>query len=235
MIEHLAFDIETVPAADLSEYSDAVQEKIRRKIERQQERNPDFDFKYFASTHGDFGKIICISLGYIKDETIHLKSLYGHDERRILEEFNAICAKITTGPFIHYNGLNFDVPFILQRMAHHGIRPSNPRFTQLRRYSNDPHFDVMMAYYNWDMQKVMPLGVLAELHNIPSPKEDLSGDQVYQAYLNNEWKRIVRYCEFDVGTTLNLWNKLFQYEPVIGVENYRFSEIDEEDEGEAAV
>ncbi|NIV71284.1 hypothetical protein GWN26_00860 [Candidatus Saccharibacteria bacterium] len=223
MASHLALDIETVPAADLSEYSETVQEKIGQKIQRQQERNPDFDFQYFASTHGDFGKIICISLGYITGEKIKLKSLFGHDEHKILTEFNEICRTVT-GVFIHYNGLNFDIPFILQRMAHHGIRLSNDRFSVLRRYSTDPHFDLMMIYYNWDMQRVMPLGILAELHGVPSPKEDLSGDQVYKAYLNKEWERIVRYCEYDVATTLNLWNKIYNHEPMIDGENYVFSE-----------
>ncbi len=232
MADHLALDIETAPAADISEYSETVQEKIQQKIDRQKERNPDFDYSYFASTHGDFGKIICISLGYINDDgSIKLKSLYGHKEEEILREFDKICRGIR-GKFIHYNGLNFDIPFILQRMAHHGIRPSNSRFTNLRRFSNDPHFDLMMQYYNWDMQRVLPLGILAELHGLPSPKEDLSGDKVYQAYLKNEWSRIVHYCEFDVATTLNLWNKLFNYQPVIDPEKYVFSEeIKGEEEG----
>ncbi|HQV32322.1 MAG TPA: hypothetical protein PKV71_10620, partial [Calditrichia bacterium] len=138
MANHLAFDIETVPAADLSEYSEAVQKKINEKIEGRRERQPDFDYPYYASTHGDFGKIVCISMGYLHGDRIKLKSLYGHDEFRILEEFNKVCASIK-GIFIHYNGLGFDVPFILQRMAHHNIRPANPRFTNLRRFSSDPH------------------------------------------------------------------------------------------------
>lgn len=222
MADHLALDIETVPDKDLSKYSKAIQEKIREKIDRQKERNPDFDFQYFASTHGDFGKIICISMGYIQGEKIRLKSLYGEDEYAILEGFNQVAATVN-GIFIHYNGINFDIPFILQRMAHHGIRSSNARLANLRRYSSDPHFDVMMVYYNWDYYRVLPLGVLAELHQMPSPKEDLSGEKVYTAYLNQEWERIVRYCEFDVATTLNLWNKLYRYEPLIGVDNYEFS------------
>jgi hypothetical protein len=223
MVKHIALDIETVPAANLDEYSETVQDKIAQKLERIQERNPDFDFKYFASTHGDFGKIICISLGYIQDEEfIKLKSIYGHDEYSILEEFNKIINGFT-GVYIHYNGLNFDIPFILQRMAHHGVRPANNQFTILRRFSTEPHFDIMMWYYNWDMSKVLPLGVLAELHNIPSPKEDLSGDKVYQAYKNNEWGRICEYCERDVATTLNLWNKLYNYNPIIPESNYILS------------
>ena len=223
MITHMALDIETVPAADLSEYSETIQEKITQKIERQQERNPDFDFKYFASTHGDFGKIICISLGYILEgEKIKLKSLHGHDEFAILDEFNKIISGFN-GTYVHYNGLNFDIPFVLQRMAHHRVRPASDRFANLRRYSMEPHFDIMMWYYNWDMTKVLPLGVLSELHGIPSPKEDLSGDKVYEAYQNNEWDRICEYCERDVATTLNLWNKVYRYQPVIPDSNYILS------------
>ncbi|NOX36891.1 MAG: hypothetical protein GXO78_05065 [Calditrichaeota bacterium] len=222
-VDHLAFDIETVPNAPLESYSASIRENIRKKIERMQDRNPDYDFDYFASTHGDFGKIICISMGYIQDgQYIRLKSIYGEDEYGILEEFNAVLAGFR-GLFIHYNGIHFDVPFILQRMAHHGIAPANPSFTNLRRYQTQPHFDLMMVYYNWDMQRALPLGILAELYHIPSPKEDLSGSDVLKAYRHGEWERIVRYCEFDVATTLNLWQKIFQQGPVIPLENYLFS------------
>lgn len=222
MADHLALDIETVPAAALSEYSEAVQEKITAKIERARERNPDFSFEFFAATHGDFGKIVCISVGYIHQDRIKLKSFHGHDEEALLREFNEVTRKVD-GVFVHYNGLGFDIPFILQRMAHHNIRPANPRFTDLRRFSRQPHFDLMMHYYNWDMSRVLPLGVLSELHGIPSPKEDLAGDKVYQAYLDNQWERIIRYCEFDVATTLNLWRKVYHWEPVMGVGQYDFS------------
>lgn len=223
-VDHLAFDIETVPGKELSEYSAQVQEKVKEKIARIQERNADYDYNQFASIHGDFGKIICISLGYIsKEGKIKLKSLYGEDERDILTRFNELIGPFN-GIFIHYNGLNFDVPTIIQRMAHHEMVPSNRRFSILRRFSSEPHFDLMMQYYNWDWQKTFPLGILAELHNVPSPKDDLSGDQILEAYQKKEWERIVRYCEFDVATTLNLWNKIFRNLPVISTDEYEFSE-----------
>ncbi len=221
--DHLAFDIETVPEAPLHRYSPSVRESIQKKIERLQERNPDYDFDYFASTHGDFGKVICISMGYIQDDRyIRLKSLFGDDEYNILHEFNEVLAGFR-GVFIHYNGIHFDVPFLLQRMAHHGIPPANSAFSNLRRYQTSPHFDLMMVYYNWDVQRALPLGILAELFDIPSPKQDLSGDQVLAAYRKGEWERIVHYCEFDVATTLNLWQKIYHRGAVIPVENYRFS------------
>ncbi len=223
MREHLGLDIETIPLRDLSEYSSAVQEKIFEKIDRRQSHDPKFDYNYFASLHGDFGKIICLSIGFIaEDETIHLKSFWGDDEKQILLQFNEIIEK-HQGIFVHYNGLNFDAPFILQRMIHHRLAPAGNGFANLRKFAADPHFDVMMMYYNWDLQKALPLGVLAELYGIPSPKENMSGDRVYQAYKNGEWDKIVRYCEFDTATTLNLWRRIFHLKPLIPIEHYVFS------------
>jgi len=220
---HLALDIETVPVKEFSAYSQAVQQKIQEHIERRQERNADFNYEYFASIHGDFGKIICISLGYVGDnDDIRLKSLSGDNETELLSEFNKIIEK-HSGIYIHYNGLNFDIPFIIQRMSYHGIAPASRYFTNLRRYSTEPHFDIMMQYYNWDLSRALPLGILAELQGLPSPKEELSGDKVFAAYQKGEWDRIVRYCEFDTATTLNLWRKLFLYQPIIPAEKYQFT------------
>jgi len=220
---HLALDIETIPVKPMSEYSETIQQKIRERIEKRQERDPEFNYEYFASIHPDFGKIICISLGYIGEaEEIHLKSLAGEDEFQILNEFNSIIAN-HNGIYIHYNGLNFDIPFIIQRMTYYRLAPAGRTIANLRRYSADPHLDIMMLYYNWDLSRALPLGILAELHELPSPKGELSGEKVYDAYQRGEWDRIVRYCEFDTATTLNLWRKLFLYKPIIPFEKYLFT------------
>ncbi len=221
-MDHLCFDIETVPAQQMNAYSPSIQSKIQEKLDRLEARGAQSSYEYFAATHGDFGKIICISVGFIHGDTIRLKSFFGEDEKKILEDFNALLTK--TNRFIHYNGLQFDVPFILQRMAHHRVPLSNPNFASLRRFSSVPHFDVMMQYYNWDMTRVLPLGILAELHGLPSPKEDLSGDQILEAYQQQRWKEIVHYCEFDVATTLNLYRLVTTHQDPIPVENYKFSE-----------
>ncbi len=220
-MNHLCFDIETVPAQAMDAYSPTIQAKIQEKLDRLEARGGNASYEYFAATHGDFGKIICISVGFIHGDTIRLKSFFGEDEVAILKDFNALLNKTST--FIHYNGLNFDVPFILQRMAHHRIPLSNPEFANLRRFSTGPHFDVMMQYYNWDMTRVLPLGILAELHGLPSPKKDLSGDQILTAYQEGRWAEIVHYCEFDVATTLNLYRLVTTHKEPIPLEQYNFS------------
>jgi predicted PolB exonuclease-like 3'-5' exonuclease len=205
-LDHLALDIETIPCRPLDEYSPSTQEALRRRIARASESDPDMTYEKFASLNGDLGRIICLSVGFVHDGRIRTKSFLGEDERGILQDFNELIGRVE-GPFIHYNGLGFDVPFILKRLSHHAMRPANPRFANTRRYQYEPHLDVMMTYHNWDLRGALPLGVLAEAHGLQTPKGDLGGDKVYAAYLAEEWERIRRYCESDVATTLNLWRK----------------------------
>jgi 3'-5' exonuclease len=228
-LDHLAFDIETIPGKPVELYSEGARAIIDRKIARAAEYDPEMSFEKFASLNADFGRIICISVGYVRNGRINLKSLCGDDERAILEEFNNIIAKVK-GIFIHFNGLNFDAPFIMRRMRHHGISLANPDFANLRRYQESPHLDLMQSYYNWDARAMMPLGLLAEIHRLPSPKGDLNGSQVHAAYLREELSRISRYCEFDVATTLNLWRKAWLFEEALDCELYH-----EEREVEEAV
>lgn len=224
IISHLCLDIETVPAYESPEIlPPAVQERANAKIAQAQDRNPNFDWRFFASVNWDFGKIACISLGYIgEDETISLRSFCGADERQILQEFNDQVGNFK-GTFIHYNGLSFDVPFITRRMAHHFIKPANPALEDLRKFSKMPHYDVMLWYYNWEQQKALGLEALAFSYGLPSPKDVLGADRVYHAYLSEQFDRIAHYCEFDVATTLNLWRITTQYRRPIPLEKIRFS------------
>lgn len=124
----------------------------------------------------------------------------------LLLEFNELLTR-HQGLFVHYNGLSFDAPFILHRMAHHGLRCASQRFCNLRKYSFNPHCDLLEYFAHWDHSRAVPLGVLAELEGLPSPKDDLDGSKVYAAFQASEIDRIARYCEGDVVTTINLFRK----------------------------
>ncbi|MCF0200961.1 MAG: 3'-5' exonuclease, partial [Bacteroidales bacterium] len=40
-----------------------------------------------AGIYAEFGKIVCISVGFFNGERFRLKSFYGHDEKQLLNEF----------------------------------------------------------------------------------------------------------------------------------------------------
>ena len=40
-----------------------------------------------AAIYAEFGKIVCISVGFFNDQRFRLKSFYGHDEKKLLADF----------------------------------------------------------------------------------------------------------------------------------------------------
>jgi predicted PolB exonuclease-like 3'-5' exonuclease len=220
----LSFDIETVPIQDFENYPESIQQYISKKIESQKEKNPDFDYSFYASIDGDFGKIVCISMATFDASInkIRMKSLYGDDEKSILQSFKEIIDR-HQGLYLHYNGLNFDVPFIIKRMYYHGLE-ANYHFANLRRFSSDPHFDLMQEWAKYDMSRAKTLELLSFLHQIPSPKEILDGSKVFKKYLEKDWKTIVKYCEYDSATVLNLYLKIYQRYKAFTEADYVFSE-----------
>ena len=88
----LFLDIETVPQTDdwnlLSERTQALWEKKTAYQRNNNEISPEEFYHERAGIMAEFGKIVCISVGIVvKDSFIHIKSFYGHDEKKLLEDF----------------------------------------------------------------------------------------------------------------------------------------------------
>ena len=89
----LFLDIETVPQTDdWSILSQRTQDLWAKKTAFQRnndEISPEEFYHERAGIMAEFGKIICISCGIVVNESyIHIKSFYGHDEQKILQDFN---------------------------------------------------------------------------------------------------------------------------------------------------
>jgi len=228
MRQFMALDIETVPQKEYSALAANVRKWIDRRLLRINENKDEeqaWDYPKFASLDWDLGRILCISLGLYEEEThsIRLKSVIDSDERTVLKGFNELIRDFK-GDYLHYNGLSFDIPFILNRMSVHGIDVSDQKITKLARYRTSPHYDLMQVRANWDYLRTKPLNILAEIAEVPDPKEEMDGAMVYESYRNGNLSEIQRYCEFDTATVANLYLSLVEGKPVVPLENYRFSE-----------
>ena len=224
----LALDIETVPQRDYTDLSPTVKEYVDSRLEQinaNRDEKHHWDYIKFASLDGDLGKVVCISLGYYTEDrgTIRLKSACDTDEKKVLDNFNNVI-RTHRGDYLHYNGLSFDIPFILQRMAYNGLAPEDNRITSLARYRTSPHFDLMQIWANWDYRKTKPLDVLADIVGVPNPKDELDGSMVNQFYSENRLDEIKRYCELDTATVLNIYLHLIELKPVLSLEQYEFSQ-----------
>ncbi len=216
----LFLDIETVPQTDnwdnLSERTQQLWEKKTHFQRVSNEISAEEFYHERAGIMAEFGKIVCISCGIVvNDSYIHIKSFYGHDEQKILNDFNGMLIENFFKPdhiLCAHNGKEFDFPYIARRMLINQIEI--PRILDL--FGKKPwevqHLDTMELWKFGDYKNFTSLDLLADLFEIPTPKDDIDGSQVAGVYYKeNDVERIKNYCEKDVMTLINVFRK-FRYE-----------------------
>ena len=126
-IEKILFlDIETVPqyaeykylTDDIKHLWDRKAESLARYETYAEEPSPEYLYSR-AGIYAEFGKIVCISVAYIRNNTLFTKSFYSDDEKEILSQF----ANLVNGYFntkdhrlCGHNLKEFDVPYLCRRM-----------------------------------------------------------------------------------------------------------------------
>lgn len=220
----LFLDIETVPEVEnFNCLSEEKQELYALKTQYQ--RKEEFTTEEFYDRAGiwaEFGKIVCISVGYFthfysEDRKFRVTSFYG-DEVKILEDFKELLTNHFYKPqhvLCAHNGKEFDFPYIARRMIIHQI--SLPEKLNLfgKKPWEIPHLDTMELWKFGDYKHYTSLKLLTAILGIPSPKDDISGSEVGAVYYKEKnIKRIVTYCEKDTIAIAQLLLR-FNNEPLI--------------------
>jgi len=218
------FDIETVPLETLTESQWSEYEKVMKGLINKRFPNNDYtlsdlkDLRNLGRSVSPFLGQICVIGVHYKDDTGNTQSeaLYGYDERELLLKFWSYLAQVGQTLFVSFNGLGFDVPFIIKRSMFHRITPTNNAFLDLRRFSVWPHFDVKMVIGDWDKYATGTLDMITNFLSIPSPKDGkVAAKDVYDAYRSGKLKDVADYCERDVIATYEVYNivKDFVFNP----------------------
>ena len=201
----LFLDIETVPQEEnWSSLSKTIQELFEQKTKYQ--RKDEFTAEKFYDRAGiwaEFGKIICISVGYFIDgkekKQLRITSFFGDDEYQLLCDFkvlldthfankaNVLCA---------HNGKEFDFPFIARRMIVHQIELPKKLNLFGKKPWEVPHLDTLELWKFGDYKHYTSLKLLTSILGISSPKDDINGSEVaHDYYKEKDLQRIVVYCE----------------------------------------
>ncbi|MDD3772660.1 MAG: 3'-5' exonuclease [Weeksellaceae bacterium] len=211
----LFLDIETVPMVEnWAELPENMQNLWTKKVEKQLTENETAEDFYGkrAGVMAEFGKIICISCGYITtEETLKIKSFYGDDEKLILEEFAQLLTKSFSKKDTYlcaHNGKEFDFPYLARRMLINGIVLPSALNLQGKKPWEIPHLDTMELWKFGDYKHYTSLNLLAAIFDIPTPKDDIDGSQVAEVYYKeHDLERIKIYCEKDVLTVAQIFRK----------------------------
>lgn len=213
----LFLDIETVPLySDFNQVPAIEKEYFAEKTAYQRKNEiTTEDFYDRAGIWAEFGKIICISVGYFTPKThpreFRLKSFSG-DEKQLLLAFKSLVQTHFNGPkhrLCGHNAKEFDFPFIARRMLVHQITlPST-----LELFNKKPwevlHLDTLHLWRFGDYKHYTSLKLMAYVLGVPSPKDDIDGSQVASVfYKEQNIERIIKYCEKDVVTVAQVFLKL---------------------------
>lgn len=221
-INILFLDIETVPQFPTYNHLPEHFKKLwnKKATHLVKDDQTAFDVYPRAGIYAEFGKIICISVGYIsaKDAQLRIKSFYGDDEKILLEQFAALLNSHYNKShhvLCAHNGKEFDFPYIARRMLINGMKlPSILQMAGKKPWEIS-HIDTLELWKFGDYKNYTSLELLATIFNIPTPKDDIDGSQVYGVYYEeNNLQRIVEYCQKDVLTLARLLMK-FKGEPYI--------------------
>ncbi len=208
----LFLDIETVPQyASFDDVPERFQQLWAKKslsLSRDGSIEPD-ELYQRAGIYAEFGKIICISVGFITGDELRLKSFYGDDEKALLADFIQLLDNHYNSPqhfLCGHNGKEFDFPYLCRRILIHGLTLPYLLDTAGKKPWEVTHIDTMELWKFGDYKNYTSLDLLTAIFDIPTPKDDIDGSQVRIVYYEeDDLERIMEYCQKDVTATVQLF------------------------------
>lgn len=219
-------DIETVPqTSDFTELSNELAHLWEDKFALIHKRMPEKyaegttaaeAFHTSAGIYSEFGKIVCISVGFIhlQNNEMHFrtKSFANDDEKQLLTDFTQLIIKFCTSKdhtLCGHNIKEFDIPYMCRRMLINGI--VLPPIFQIagKRPWEITFIDTMELWKFGDYKNYTSLKLLTAVFGIPTPKDDIDGSQVAQVYYKEKnLERIAIYCQKDVVATAQVFLRM---------------------------
>ncbi|MEO7977213.1 3'-5' exonuclease [Flavobacterium sp.] len=213
----LFLDIETVPEEENFNSLDLEMQSLW-DLKTQYQRKDDFTPEEFYDRAGiwaEFGKIICISVGYftIKGDirNFRVTSFFG-EEKKILRDFNNLLSNhfnLLHHLLCGHNAKEFDIPFLARRMIINQIAIPDKLNLFGKKPWEIPHLDTLELWKFGDYKHFTSLKLLTKILGIPSPKGDIDGSQVANVYyVEKDIDRIVTYCEKDTIAVAQIFLRL---------------------------
>lgn len=217
MLENLLLlDIETVPAEQgFQALSPDLQALWSEKFTKIAPDSEDIAAGYSqkAGIYAEFGKIICISVGYFHKEAnvlhLRLKSFSGVMEAPLLKAFFELlqyfAQKKPGFQLAGHNIREFDVPYICRRaVVNQLVLPPSLEFHGRKPWEVNL-VDTLQLWRFGDVKHYTSLKLLAAILGIATPKDDMDGSMVSKVYWEEQdLPRIVTYCQKDVVTVAQL-------------------------------
>jgi predicted PolB exonuclease-like 3'-5' exonuclease len=208
------FDIETIPDVELGRriygLGDLTDKQVGYVMQAKRREETGGEFLSYEQH-----RVIAISVALRTREQFKVWSLGdpNSSEAEIIQRFFDGIDKYTPD-LVSWNGGGFDLPVLHYRAMRHGIVA--PRYWEagdedqafrwnnyLNRY-HSRHLDLMDVLSSYQARARVSLQSAALLFGFPG-KLGMSGDKVWEAYLDGQIDQIRNYCETDVLNTFLIY------------------------------
>ena len=231
LFDLLFIDIETVPQE--CEHCDLPADRRQLFFDKISKSVPEnYDeaevYKQKAGILAEFGKVICISTGYLftdasGNQFMKLKSICNDDEKILLTNLIELVDKFAAAKprfqFAGHNIREFDIPYLCRRMIINQI--PLPKYLQI--HGAKPWEVTMVDTMQWwkfgDYKNYTSLHLLANVLGVPTSKTDIDGSMVQEVYYKQtDLPRIVEYCQRDVVVVAQIVQRFYNL-PILQPEN----------------
>ena len=156
----------------------------------------------------EYGKIICISAGIYRNDDIEIISYTG-TEYDILKNFNNILIKANRNQMslCGFNIKRFDIPWINKKFYQYDIKIPYVISAVNKKPWNFNCVDLIDIWRSNGYEN-SSLDEVAYALNIESPKQNISGEDVYEYYWDGKISEISKYCKLDVNTCYLIAKKI---------------------------
>ena len=165
-----------------------------------------------SQLHAEFGRITCISLGYISSwvddmPIAKIKSICDLNELNILTEVYDILNRSTTQRFrlCGHNIKEFDIPFLIRRLLIHSL-PVPHVINVMNKKPWEMNFIDTMELWQFGVSRYyISLQLLARVLQVATFSTDIDPITMSRIFWDDQdFAKITKYCEHNILTTMNV-------------------------------
>jgi hypothetical protein len=215
----LVVDIETAPLVDVRTLPPTLVEEVTRVA-----KDKEWPIDKVLALNPLFSRVVSVAVGdatkdggtvMLAPDASHLQSLAAQApswlrpmaETDMLASFWALAA--AAEGIVTFNGRSFDLPFLRTRSAILGIAVTYDLLSQ-KPYEHWPHLDLYALLSGGSGFAARPMNLEAACFafGIDSPKGEMDGSMIAQAFHDQRYQDIARYNLADVEATRALFHRL---------------------------
>ncbi len=178
---------------------------------KEEEIEPGSLFFNKAGIYAEFGKVICVGVGYFHfvegEEKLEFRTKsYGEEQE--YDTLTGFVELLQRKKWIlcAHNGKEFDFPYLSRRILVNRIPLPEPLQIAGKKPWEVRHLDTLELWKFGDYKHYTRLELLAAIFDIPTSKEGIDGSQVNEAYYHEkDLEKIREYCLRDVLVTAQIY------------------------------